>query len=389
MASAISQAWSASSVVRRAVCPKASSKSAARELAWVRFEIPSRRGRIPDRKGRRAGMAMLTRTRAVQSLASMKGRSHPASKARKAAGAERVRRRLSTIFQRPISGISALDRRLPDDSRQAENPGKELPIAPRPAMLARRRDVVAGGIFLHELDIGHQPGAGEDPLEKVVAEDRILGDSSLQGGLEGIDVVDALAGEGALAEEILIHVGDGKGIGIHAGGAGEDALESRSFASRRQGGGDARLQHAIAGDDPPGLRIELGTVQRMGHLAHEPLHGAAGQPRIGVQGDDIAHARGHRRRAAAYGQEGRVGRAAKQPVQLMELAALALPADPLSLPRVPDPAPMEQEEALPFRARVMAAVQLRDALDGDRPAAHRRRGPSPSRNPSNPRARRS
>ena len=187
----------------------------------------------------------------------------------------------------------------PGDSRQAENPGKELPIAPRPAMLARRRDVVAGGIFLHELDIGHQPGAGEDPLEKVVAEDRILGDSSLEGGLESIDIVDALAGERALAEEILIHVGDGKGIGIHAGGAGEDALESRSFASRRQGGGDARLQHAIAGDDPPGLRIELGTVQRMGHLAHEPLHGAAGQPRIGVQGDDVAHARGHRRRAAA------------------------------------------------------------------------------------------
>ena len=33
MASSIIQAWSASSVVRRAVCPKASSKSAARELA--------------------------------------------------------------------------------------------------------------------------------------------------------------------------------------------------------------------------------------------------------------------------------------------------------------------------------------------------------------------
>ncbi len=48
---------------------------------------------------------MQASTNVVQITGEANGSVHPASKVRKAAGADSVRRRLSTIFQRPIGGI--------------------------------------------------------------------------------------------------------------------------------------------------------------------------------------------------------------------------------------------------------------------------------------------
>ena len=62
-------------------------------------------------------------------------------------------------------------------ARPAEDPGQELPVAARPAMLAGRRDQVVRRELVEQLDVGHQPGAGEDALEQVVAEQRVLGHS--------------------------------------------------------------------------------------------------------------------------------------------------------------------------------------------------------------------
>jgi hypothetical protein len=45
-------------------------------------------------------------------------------------------------------------------------------------------------------------------LEQVVAEQRALGHAPGERRLEGVDVVDALAGVGPFAEQILVHVGD-------------------------------------------------------------------------------------------------------------------------------------------------------------------------------------
>ena len=138
--------------------------------------------------------------------------------------------------------------------RTPENPRKQLPVAARPAMLAIGRDIVAGGKLLDELDIGSEPGAREGAFEEIVAEQRVLGDTSLERALEGVDVVDALAGVGAFAEEILVDVGDGRRIGIDAAGAGEDALIERSVPPGRERRGDAWLQDGIAVDDTPSRR---------------------------------------------------------------------------------------------------------------------------------------
>jgi len=41
-------------------------------------------------------------------------------------------------------------------------------------VLARGRDIVAGGKLLQHLDIGDQAGAGESPLEQIVTEERVV-----------------------------------------------------------------------------------------------------------------------------------------------------------------------------------------------------------------------
>jgi hypothetical protein len=61
-------------------------------------------------------------------------------------------------------------------------------------MLPGRSDLVVRRELLEELDVGDQPCSREDPLEQVVAEERILGYAALQRPGKRLDVIDALAG---------------------------------------------------------------------------------------------------------------------------------------------------------------------------------------------------
>ena len=67
-----------------------------------------------------------------------------------------------------------------------------------------------------------------------MAEQAVFPDSAGQRGLEGVDVVDALAGKGAFAEQVLIHIGHGCSVGVHAAGTGKHLLVQRAFALQRQ-----------------------------------------------------------------------------------------------------------------------------------------------------------
>ena len=168
---------------------------------------------------------MVARKKSVQTSAASNGSAQPASKARTQVRGVTDRRRLSTIFQRPLAGIFA-GRRLafPRSALQPEDPGQQLPVAARPAMVAQRGDVVASRIGFDDLDVGGKAGAGEHAFEQIVAEQRGVRNPVGEHGLEGIDRVDALAGIGTFAEQILIDVGNGGGIRIDAVGAGEYAL---------------------------------------------------------------------------------------------------------------------------------------------------------------------
>jgi len=64
------------------------------------------------------------------------------------------------------------------------------------------------------------PARAKRPSKQIVAQHRVLGHAPGQDGLEGVHVVDAFAGIGPLAEEILVHVGRRAGIGIDPRGTG-------------------------------------------------------------------------------------------------------------------------------------------------------------------------
>ena len=101
-------------------------------------------------------------------------------------------------------------------------------------MLTRQFDIVARGKFLHQFDIRNQGRTGIDPFQQVMAEDGVFRDPLFKGALEEIDIIDALADEGAFLEQVLIDIGHGEGIGIEAVGTGEGPLEERTFRPHRQ-----------------------------------------------------------------------------------------------------------------------------------------------------------
>ena len=86
------------------------------------------------------------------------------------------------------------------DQPAPKYPRQQLPVAARPAVVAHRVDVVTRGEVLNHLDIGGETGAGEDALEQIVAEQSRVRDPAGERGLEGIDVIDALARIRAFAQ---------------------------------------------------------------------------------------------------------------------------------------------------------------------------------------------
>ena len=121
--------------------------------------------------------------------------------------------------------------------------------------------------------------------------------------------------------------------------------------------GVTRLQNRVTGNDPAAPAVEQGTVEGVGDLADEPSGGTSGQSGIGIQGYDIAHIPGHARLA---GQIRRVGRAAEQAIEFMQLASLALPSDPFTFARVPDTPAVQKHESFTAGRRAVALVQFRD-----------------------------
>jgi hypothetical protein len=83
-------------------------------------------------------------------------------------------------------------------------------------VLPTREGQVSRWIVIVNLDVGRETCTRVRSFDQVVAEQRVLGKPSVSGFLERIDIVDAFAGEAALAVEILIHVGYSRRVRIDA-----------------------------------------------------------------------------------------------------------------------------------------------------------------------------
>ena len=242
----------------------------------------------------------------------------------------------------PVPGI--------EDQRQ------QLPVAPRPAVLAARLGGVADGEVLDHLDIRDQRGAGKAAFQQVVRQDGVFRQPAFQRALEGIDVIDALAGEAALAREVLVKVRDSEDVRVKSPVGREDALEDRGLGPRRQRRRDARLHDAVAADHNAVLAVD-GAVHGMLHLAHQRADRVARQAGVAVQRHDIADALG---RGRAGRQEAGALVPAQKLVQFRQLAALALPSHPDAFGWVPLALAVQKKEA-PDAAMVIAFRQRVDA----------------------------
>ena len=239
-----------------------------------------------------------------------------------------------------------------------EEPPQDLPVAAHPAVLAARVGEDAGRVVVHHLDVGDQGRARVQPLEEVVREESVLRHAPLEGGDEGVHVVEPLAGEDPLGEEVLVRVGDRGRVGVDAGVTGVQAREERAGGARH-GHAHPGLEDPVALGDPPETRVEVGLVERVGGDADQLLRGVAGQARVGVEGDAVADG-GEDRGVSGLHREARVRGSPQQAVPLLDLAALALPAHPHALGRVPLPHAVGEVEAV-AAALGVACVEGRDA----------------------------
>ena len=108
IASLIRRIWSARNVTFKAVNTAARPRSPPSARKCAEIDAPGRRDGIAEITGMRLGTTIVASTNEVQTSAGWIGRVQPSAKATTAVGAERVRRRLSIIFQRPIRGSSPL-----------------------------------------------------------------------------------------------------------------------------------------------------------------------------------------------------------------------------------------------------------------------------------------
>ena len=109
------------------------------------------------------------------------------------------------------------------------------------------------------------------------------------------------------------------------------------------------------------MRIEPRPVQGMGKLSDQPPGRPDRQARIGIQRDDVSDTGRQRGHLTIDRQEGRIGGAAKQAIELVQLAALTLPAHPLLFTFVPDAPAMQKEEPRAILGGSILLVQPGDA----------------------------
>ena len=235
---------------------------------------------------------------------------------------------------------------------------QQLPVAAHPAVLPAQRCGGVGRRAVVEAHVVYEARAAEDALDQVVAQNLVVVQSALSGLHEGAHVVDALAGEVAVARHILIEIGHGGRIAVHAAVARSQLDPGVLHRVRRHL--HVRLEHRIAA----GLRA----VQGMQHRADQLLQGPRQVLRVRVQRDHIAVApRRNLLRRVMLRTEGalRLRTVQDQAVQRRQRAALAVFAHPALVHRPVAARAVQVEVLLPAHVRVQARNALpRGAEDG-------------------------
>ncbi len=280
--------------VRRAA--RAMSRPVSRAMARSDEARWTARGRmtIASTNPYRIGKVTNSVTNAGHPSAGEPSASQPIVMSRTWSRATRLRRRLSIIFQR-CSAESGLTGQAPARVAHSERqPRQRLPVAARPAVHARLVRREARRVVVEDFDVGRERRSQERALDEVVREQRVLGEALFQHAEEHAELEDALAGEAALAEHVLVGVRGGADVGVEPCRArvhpGVQAL-----ARPRQGHAHARLHEPVAGLDARLSVTPPRAVERIRDRRDELARAVPGQLGVGVERDDERHVAPERR----------------------------------------------------------------------------------------------
>ena len=214
-----------------------------------------------------------------------------------------------------------------------QQPPENLPITTDPTVSPPGIGEIARRVVFVHHDIALKTRAAVASLEQIVAENRVFGEDTAA-VLKGIDIVDTLADERPLVEEILVEIGDNTGVGIDPGIARGHAAEPRPLGARepyRHPG----LENAVPLYDPRQRRVECRAIEDVSHGPDHVSGGVAWQVGVGVERDHIADLCQEPNVASHVG-EPPIGacesRAADDRVDVGQFAAFAFPSHPDTIP---------------------------------------------------------
>ncbi len=227
----------------------------------------------------------------------------------------------------------------------------------RPCAPCKRR----GGEGVRELHVAEKAAVQVGALERVVAEDALLGQCiAAAAGEQRAHVEDALARKAAAVEAVHIQLPAYAAVGVAAAGTCEYARPV-ARACALQLGGHARVQQTVAVRDHAAPRVHDRAVERVEHRAHERACSARCQARVGVEREQICRAA--QRRRIAGGTVHRVRLTAQKLREPEQRTALSLPCAPFPVGRLH---PLAREEIKPPAIACVERLDLlaRRAQDG-------------------------
>ena len=242
-----------------------------------------------------------------------------------------------------------------------EDPRRVLPVAADPPVRPRAPCKRRGGEGIRELHVAEKAAVQVGALERVVAEDALLGQGiAAAAGEQRAHVEDALARKAAAVEAVHIQLSAYAAVGVAAAGTGEYARPV-ARACALQLGGHARVQQTVAVRDHAAPRVHDRAVERMEHRAHERACSARRQARVGVEREQICRAA--QRRRIAGGTVHRVRLPAQKLRKPEQRAALSLPCAPVPIGR---PCALAREEVKPPAIARVERFDLRARRAQDR-----------------------
>ena len=247
-----------------------------------------------------------------------------------------------------------------------EDPRRVLPVAADPPVRPRAPCKRRGGEGVRELHVAEKAAVQVGALERVVAEDALLGQGiAAAAGEQRAHVEDALARKAAAVEAVHIQLPAHAAVGVAAAGTCEYACpvaRACALQLRRH----ARVQQTVAVRDHAAPRVHDRAVERMEHRAHERTRSARRQARVGIEREQIRRA--VQRRRVAGGTVDRVRLAAQKLREPEQRAALALPRAPFSVGRLH---PWAREEVKPPAIARVERFDLRARRAQDRLVSRR------------------